>query len=77
MNILTLKEITEAQEIINASKKGTYELKEVYCKNWELIENKIMFGKRFKATVEAELLSNIKILKPKSNNHQTYEISKA
>ena len=77
MSILNSTEITKAQEIINNTKPGIYELKVLYGLQWQDIGSKTTFGKRFKETVLKGYLQNIRLLEPtKTNNHYTYEIIK-
>lgn len=75
MSILNPAEISKAQEIITRSQPGIYELKDLYGSLWSSVASPTTFGKRFKKTVQAGHLQQIKLLAPpKTNNHYTYEI---
>ena len=74
LKTLSQSQIDEAQAIINGTKSGTYELRDIYGGLWRAIQSPTSFGMKFKATVVAGLLSNIKIHERKTNNHHTYEV---
>jgi len=77
MKILTDDEIVMAQKIIDAKSSGVYELKQLFGPTlWRTIECPNDYGTRFKGTVDQQRLVGIRRGKPKTNNHQTYEICK-
>ena len=77
MKTLSPKQIENAQKLINGLPSGEYELKQLYGSRWKSIRSPWLFGKLFKATVQAVKLQNIQLksLKPlKTNNHHTYVV---
>ena len=74
MAVLSQKELAQAQELIDHAKPGVFELKELYGSKWLSISSPTGFGASFKETVQAGHLKNIRLLIPKTNNHQTYEV---
>ena len=76
MALLRSAEILQAQAVINQVPAGIYELNVLYGNTWLSITSPTTFGKKFKATVLAGNLRNIRISSnsPKSDNHQTYEV---
>ena len=68
------QEIYEAQCCIDLMISGPYELKKIYGNKWGEITGKNIFGRKFKKSVEGNLLKNIRVLKKKTNNHWIYEI---
>ena len=76
MKTLPQSQIDEAQAIVNDTRAGIYELRDIYGDLWELVQNPTSFGMKFKATVVAGLLCNIKLCEKKTNNHHTYEVLK-
>jgi len=76
LKTLSQSQIDEAQAIINDTRAGIYELRDIYVDLWESVQNPTSFGMKFKATVVASLLFNIKLCKKKTNNHYTYEVLK-
>lgn len=72
--MLNEKELTQAQEIIDQALPGIYELKHLYGSKWQSISSPTVFGGHFKKTVQAGHLRKIRLLSPKTNNHQTYEV---
>jgi hypothetical protein len=74
MAVLHQKELTRAQKIIDDALPGIYELKHLYGSMWQSISSPTVFGGNFKETVQAGHLRNIRLLSPKTNNHQTYEV---
>ncbi len=74
MALLSSAEILQAQEIINKTTPGIYELKVLYGSKWLSINSPTTFGAKFKATVLAGQLQSICIRSAKTDNHQTYEV---
>lgn len=74
MAVLSQKELAQAQELIDHAKPGVFELKDLYGSKWLSISSPTVFGANFKETVQAGHLKNIRLLTPKTNNHQTYEV---
>ncbi len=74
MTILTNQELVQAQDIIDSAQPGVYELKQLYGSKWQSISSPTVFGANFKESVQSGQLRNIRLLSPKTNNHQTYEI---
>lgn len=74
MAVLNKNELTKAQEIIDHTLPGVYELKHLYGSKWQSISSPTVFGGNFKETVQAGHFRNIKLVSPKTNNHQTYEV---
>ena len=72
MSTLNAKQIANARKLIDRMQPGEYELEQIYGSRWKSIDSPTTFGKRFKATVGAGLLDNIKIGGLKTNNHRTY-----
>lgn len=58
----------------SGAQPGVYELKDLYGLKWSSISNPTVFGANFKEAVQANHLKNIRLSKPKTNNHQTYEL---
>ena len=77
MVMLNIEQLEEAQSVIDSASPGDYELKELYAHKWSTIQKPTVFGKAFKETVEAGLLKKIRLLTPKTNNHQTYSVGVA
>ncbi len=75
--MLDSKQLAEAQLIIDSAAPGIYELKQLYGKRWLSIQAPTIFGSYFKESVVTGKLSNIYLLTPKTNNHQTYEVCPA
>jgi len=73
METLTPDEIEKAQAIIDKTPPGVYRLSEIYGTEWNSIESKTLFGKRFKQTVKH--LTGIGAMLPGTENHVRYEIS--
>jgi len=73
MAILSQIELLQAQEIINRTPAGDYELKDLYGAAWKSVVP-TTFGGRFKETVSAGHLQRIRLSLLKTNNHNTYEI---
>lgn len=74
--MLSEKEIAEAKSLIHVMRPGTYELKVIYGQGWKRVASPTTFGKRFKATVKAGLLPGIRVDQPRTDNHNTYSITK-
>jgi len=75
MITLDSNDLLEAQAFIDQTQPGIYELKDLYGQKWQEIPKPTVFGARFKRAVQAGYLKNIQTtLKPKTNNHQTYEL---
>lgn len=74
MDKLNNKEIYFAQQVINDSTPGPYELKDLYGDLWDQVDSPTTFGARFKKTVEAGELEGIVWKDRRSNNHQVYEV---
>lgn len=74
MAILGNQKLVQAQEIIDGAQPGIYELKHLYGSKWQSISSPTVFGGDFKETVQAGYLTKIRLLSPKTNNHQTYEV---
>lgn len=74
MAVLNKEELTQAQKIIDCALPNIYELKHLYGSMWQSILSPTVFGEKFKKTVQAGHLKNIRLLSPKTNNHQTYEV---
>ena len=74
MGILTDDELLITQEHINKKQSGTYELKEIFGKDWAHISSPTNYGARFKESVIRNILLNIELADKKSNNHHTYKI---
>ena len=74
MDKLNNKEIYFAQQAINDSTPGPYELKDLYGDLWDQVDSPTTFGARFKKTVEAGELEGIVWKDRRSNNHQVYEV---
>lgn len=72
--MLNLAQLVEAQSFIDRASPGVYELKELYGEKWMSIQRPTAFGGPFKKAVVADQLKNIRLLTPKTNNHQTYEV---
>ena len=60
--------------MIDRTDPGIYELKDIYANEWTSVRSPTKFGKSFKATVQASLLTNIRINSLKTNNHWTYTV---
>lgn len=71
---LDQSEIKFAQDIINKTPIGFYELGKLYCSEWKSVSSPTTFGVRFKNSVLDQDLSFIRLSSKKTNNHQTYEI---
>ena len=74
MAFLSQKELAQAQKLINHAEPGVFELNDLYGSKWLSISSPTVFGASFKETVQAGHLKNIRLLTPKTNNHQTYEV---
>ena len=74
MKRLTLSEIGQAQALIEKLPAGVYVIKEIYGDQWNSVSSPTSFGAKFKATVEAGLLTGIQVGKLKSDNHRKYTI---
>ena len=72
--MLSPTELSQAQNIINATPKGLFSLSKIYSSHWKNILSPKNFGIRFKASVQAGQLQNIKIVKRDIQNHTIYEI---
>ena len=74
IQMLSSTELSLAQNIINATPKGLFSLSQIYGSHWKNIPSPKSFGIRFKASVRAGQLRNIKIVERDIQNHTIYEI---
>lgn len=74
MVLLSSAEILQAQSIIDQISIGIYELNALYGDAWRSVKSPTTFGAKFKATVLAGHLENIRLHSLKTNNHHTYEV---
>jgi hypothetical protein len=73
--MLTIKELSSAQDHIDSTPEGIHELSKIYGSSWKGVEKKTSFGKRFKAAVLTKQLQNIAYTEPpRSDNHHLYKV---
>ncbi len=72
--MLSTSELSTAQQAINTHSKGKFILSEIYGTLWSTIKHPTLFGKNFKASVDASQLQNIRFVEKNCANHIIYEI---
>ena len=76
MKTLTATELQTAQNLINRSPAGIYELRDLYGRSWSEVSIPTSFGARFKGAITSGLLDGIRHYSLHTNNHNAYEVYK-
>lgn len=72
---LTQHEMQDIKERIASMKPGYYEVRDIFGDDWSMIKSPTSFGKKFKKSVSMNLISNVKIVRTKTDNHKFYSIN--
>lgn len=72
--MLSSEELREAQEKINASPTGVFEVSEIFGDDWNTVGNPHYYGKKFFQAASHSLLKLIRYHDRRLDNHRTYLI---
>ena len=73
--MLSEQELTTARAVIAKAPTGQYKLKELYGDLWSANKTPTTFGKRFKQSVLAGRLSNLKPVEKVGDNAWVYRVN--